>query len=234
MTIIRPTASRLRAPALLWAGLLLLPLAGCFQAFEEYRQLAMPSRPPGASPAPLEAAEVFPLVRGSRLDYAARFGLGADGPFTGEAIVSVVDAWTLGGRESAAVRVVSRYFGRERVEPYVFVREAGMIGLFEKHPPDLITWFMPTALPADARWDVKTGEGTGQAYVEAIEPEVKVPAGAFKDVRRVRYANPGAKTDITLWMAPKVGLVRARVEMVVTVLTLKGTLELARYRIPRD
>lgn len=230
-----PTRSRIPHVPALWAGILsLLLLPGCFQAFEEYRQLAMPSRPPGASPAPLEAADVFPLVRGSRLDYAARFGLGADGPFTGEAIVSVVDAWTLGGRESAAVRVVSRYFGRERVEPYVFVREGGMIGLFEKHPPDLITWFMPTALPADARWEVKTGEGTGQAFVEAVEPEVKVPAGAFKDVRRVRYANPGARTDITLWMAPKVGLVRARVDMVVSVLTLKGTLELAKYRIPKD
>ena len=215
-------------------SVLLLP--GCFQAFEDYRQLAMPTRPPGATAVavPERPPEVFPLVPGSRFEYAARFGLGADGPFTGEAIVSVLDAWTLGGRESAAVRVASRYFGRERVEPYVFVRDAAMIGLFEKHPPDKITWFMPPALPADGRWKVETGEGMGEAYVEAIEPEVNVPAGAFKDVRRVRYANPGAKTDITLWMAPRVGLVRAKVDMIISVLTLKGTLELKGFRIPRD
>lgn len=212
-----------------------LLLSGCFQAFEEYRQLAIPSRPPGASPVPVgPPPAVFPLVRGSRYDYAARFGLGADGPFTGEAIVSVVDVWRQEGRESAAVRVVSRYFGRERVEPYVFVRDDAMIGLFEKHPPDVITWFMPPALQADRRWEVRTGEGTGEAYVEAIEPEVKVPAGPFQGVQRVRYKNPGAKTDITLWMAPRVGLVRARVDMVVSVLTIKGTLELAKYRIPRE
>ncbi len=208
--------------------------SGCFQAFEDYRQLAVPSRPPGASAVPVgPPAEVFPLVRGSRFDYAARFGLGMDGPFTGEAIVSVIDAWAQDGRETAAVRVLSRYFGRERVEPYVFVRDAAMIGLFEKHPPDVITWFMPTTMPADGRWAVKTGEGTGEAFVEAIEPTVKVPAGLFADVRRVRYLNPAARTDITLWMAPRVGLVRARVDMVISVLTLKGTLELARYRLPR-
>jgi hypothetical protein len=212
----------------------LLLLAGCFQAFEDYRQLAVPARPPGASPVPPgPPAEVFPLPAGARFDYAARFGLGADGPFTGEAIVSVLDAWTEKGRESAAVRVVSRYFGRERVEPYVFVRDAAMIGLFEKHPPDKITWFMPPSLPADAAWKVETGEGTGEARVEAIEASVAVPAGTFRDVRRVRYANPGARTDITLWMAPRVGLVRAKVDMIVSVLTIKGTLELARYRLPR-
>lgn len=226
----------LRIPALQAGILSALLLAGCFQTFEDYRQLAMPVRPAGASPVPVPATppEVFPLVRGSRFDYAARFGLGADGPFTGEAIVSVVDAWTQGGRESAAVRVVSRYFGRERVEPYEFVRGTSMIGLFEKHPPDKITWFMPPVLAPDDRWKVETGEGLGEAYVEGLEAEVTVPAGVFRNVPRVRYTNMGAQTDITLWMAPRVGLLRARVEMVVSVLTLKGTLELTRYRIPRD
>ena len=194
----------------------------------------MPTRPAGASPVPVrEPAEVFPLVPGSRYDYAARFGLGADGPFTGEAIVSVLDAWEQDGRESAAVRVLSRYFGTTRVEPYVFVRDARMIGLFEKHPPDKITWFMPPDLPADGRWRVETGEGVGEAQVEAIEPTVTVPVGTFTDVRRVRYVNAGARTDLTLWLAPRVGLVRAQVNMVVSVLTLKGTLELTRYRIPK-
>lgn len=215
-------------------GLLALTTAGCFQEFEAYRQLAMPSRPPGAMAVPVgKPADVFPLERGSRYDYAAHFGLGAAGPFAGEAIVSVLDVWQQGDRRHEVVSVVSRYFGRERVDPYVFVRDGAMIGLFEKDPPDKVTWFMPPALPADAAWDVATGEGTGQARVEAIEPTFAVPAGTYKDVRRVRYQNPGARTDIRLWMAPKVGLVRADVEMLIGPLVLKGRLDLIRVNISR-
>lgn len=233
-------------------ALLALTTLGCFQEFESYRQLAMPSRPPGAVTVAVgPPADVFPLERGSRYDYAAHFGLGAAGPFTGEAIVSVLDVWRQGEdrrepriaeRRHEVVSVVSRYFGRERVDPYVFVRDAAltegqggtpMIGLFEKAPPDKITWFMPPALPADAAWEVATGEGTGQARVEAIEPTLIVPAGTYRDVRRVRYSNPGARTEIVLWLAPKVGLVRADVEMLVGPLSLKGRLDLTRVRIPR-
>ena len=219
---------------LLVAAACLTGLSGCFQAFEDYRQLAMPSRPPGAEGVKVgPPAEVFPLVPGARFDYVAHFGLGTEGPFTGEAVVSVLDAWRLGDRQHEAVRVVSRYFGRERIEPYVFVRDEALIGLFEKAPPDTITWFMPTHLEAGAEWDVQTGEGAGSAEVEAVEPSLTVPAGSFKGVQRVRYRNAGAKTDITLWLAPHLGLVKARVEMIVSVLPLRGTLELSRFRVPK-
>jgi hypothetical protein len=108
-----------------------------------------------------------------------------------------------------------------------------MIGLFEKEPKDKVTWFMPVALSVDAAGEVATGEGTGSARVEAIEPTFTVPAGTFDDVKRVRYRNPAARTDIRLWMAPRVGLVRADVEMLVGPLALKGQLDLTRWRIPR-
>lgn len=209
-----------------WAlTLVCLLTAGCFTRFEEFRQVAAPARPPGARPVPAgPAPAVFPLVPGARFDYEARFGLGA-GLFSGEAVVSVLDAWIEGDRQVQQLSVVSRYFGTERREVYRFVREGGRIGLYEKHPPDAITFFLPTTLEAGQRWPVMTGEGPGEAWVEAVEP-VEVPAGSFEKTWRVRYVNPGAETDVTLWLAPKVGLVQADVGMRVNVLPLRGMLKL--------
>lgn len=206
-----------------------LSLSGCFDRYEEYRQTAVPSRPPGAvSVTPGPTAEVFPLEAGSRYDYRARFGLGT-GLFSGSAVVSVLDAWRLGDREEQVTRVSATYFGTTRVDPYVFVRTADRIGLYEKYPPDKITFFLPTTLAAGQQWAVETGEGTGQAAVEAIEA-VAVPAGTFEGTYRVRYLNPGAKTNVTFWFAPAIGLVKADVQMQVNVLPLRGVLELERYQ----
>lgn len=211
---------------------LVMALAGgCFQHFEEFRQLAPPTRPSGAVlVAPGPAPEVFPLQPGSRYDYVARFGLGA-GMFTGSASLSVLDAYTLGDREIDAVEVTSRYFGRTRRDPYRFVRQGGWIGLFEKWPPDKVTFFMPDHLAAGEHWQVQTGEGTGQAAIEALET-VTVPAGTYTDVARLHYLNPAVGEDITLWLAPHVGLVKADVGMRVSVLPLRGILELAHAELP--
>jgi hypothetical protein len=225
----------LRALRHLWGlGALALGLlaTGCFNQFEEYRQTTPPARPPGAVAVPPgPPSEVFPLMPGSRYEYAARFGLGASGPFQGDAVISVIDAWQLGDRRIDEVRVVSRYFGQTRRDPYRFVRTTDWIGLFEKYPPDQVTFFMPTSLEAGKAWAVETGEGTGRANVEAIEP-VKVPAGTFNQTWRVRYINPGANTDMTLWLAPRLGLVKATVAMQANLLPLRGTLELQRVDLP--
>lgn len=180
--------------------------------------------PPGAMP------EAFPLAPGGRYDYVAHFGLGG-GFFEGAAEVGVVDAWRLGARDTVEVRVTSRYFNRTRTDAYTFVRTADWVGLTEKFPPDKVTFFLPTRLTADAAWQVETGEGTGTARVEAIE-EVKVPAGRFSGTYRVRYLNPGANTDMTLWFAPGVGLVKADVGVRVNVLPLRGVLELEHFAKP--
>ena len=202
--------------------------AGCFNQFEEYKQTTPPSRPPGAVAVPAgPPPAVFPLVPGSRYEYAARFGLGASGPFSGAAIISVIDAWQLGDRRIEEVRVVSQYFGQTRRDPYTFVRTSEWIGLFEKFPPDKVTFFMPTSLADQQVWAVETGEGTGQAKVEAIE-SVTVPAGRFERTWRVRYLNPGAQTDVTLWLAPAIGLVKAEVAMQANLLPLRGTLVLEK------
>lgn len=208
-----------------------LLLAGCFQQFEEYRQATPPTRPPGAvelSPGP--APEVFPLRPGARYDYVAHFGLGA-GFFTGDAALSVLDAYQTGSREIDEVRVVSHYFGRTRRDPYRFVRENGWVGLLEKYPPDKVTFFMPTQLTEGQHWHVETGEGPGEAEVEAIE-SLRVPAGTFAETYRVRYRNTGASTDITLWLAPQVGLVKADVQIRVSLLPLRGVLELSHRVAP--
>jgi hypothetical protein len=210
----------------------LLASTGCFSQFEDYRQTTPPARPADAEPIPPgPVPEVFPLVPGSRYEYGARFGLGASGPFSGEAIISVIDAWKLGDRQLSEVRVVSRYFGQTRRDPYTFVRTGEWIGLFEKFPPDKVTFFMPTTLEDQKAWAVETGEGTGQARVEAVET-VKVPAGTYARSYRVRYINPGASTDMTLWLAPQVGLVKAEVAMQANLLPLRGTLELTRADRP--
>lgn len=220
-----------RAAARLAAACLLTTVTGCFQQFEEYRQLALPARPAGAVTTPAGPPdEVFPLQVGGRYDYAARFGLGT-GMFSGTAVISVVDSWLLGNRRVDQAMVVSSYFGRTRRDPYAFVREPHWIGLFEKDPPDKVTFFMPTRLQLDQRWEVVTGEGTGQAHVEAIEP-VQVPAGRFPATWRVRYINAGAHTDMTLWLAPRVGLVKAEVLMYISLLPLRGTLTLAHREAP--
>jgi hypothetical protein len=182
------------------------------------------------SPGPLEA--VFPLPAGARLDYTARFGLGGNGPFTGGAAFSVVGAWSVGGRLISRVGVQSTYFGRTRRDIYVFTREGGWIGMFEQAPPDKVTRFMPTQLALHQRWDVETGEGTGQAEVEAVE-DVTVPAGRFKDCWRVRYLNPANQTDMTLWMAPRQGLVQADVAMHLGPVPLNGRLQLDHFTLPR-
>jgi hypothetical protein len=220
--------SRMKRIGMLVVALL---LGGCFSHFEEYRQIAPQPRPAGAQN--LQAGpvlDVFPLLTGARFDYDAHFGLGT-GMFSGEAIISVVDAWRLGNREEEAVRVVSRYFGAQRVDPYTFVREPGWIGLFEKYPPDKVTFFMPTTLVKDQSWPIVTGEGTGLATVEAIEP-LTVPAGTFEGTYRVHYVNSSANTDLTLWLAPRVGLIKADVAMQVNVLPLRGSLELRSYALP--
>lgn len=212
-----------------WVVAAPLFVAGCFNQYDEYRQLALPSRPPGSVSVPEgPVPEVFPLVAGTRYEYGARFGLG-EGQFTGRAIVSVMDAWRLDGREEQAVRVVASYFGQTRVDPYVFVRSVDRIGLYEKYPPDQVTFFLPTRLSAGQRWPVVTGEGTGEAVVEAIE-DVTVPAGTFNGTHRVRYLNPGASTDVTFWFAPRIGMVRADVKMKLNLLPLRGTLALEQYR----
>lgn len=221
----QPRASFLRRAGRWALTLACLTATGCFSQFEEYRQVAVPMRPAGAESIPEgPPPEVFPLLPGARFDYEARFGLGAD-LFSGEAIVSVLDAWQTGGQQEQQLSVVSRYFGQERREVYRFVRTDDRIGLYEKHPPDQITFFLPTALSVGQRWPVITGEGPGTAWVEAQEA-VEVPAGAFPEALRVRYVNPGAKTDVTLWLAPAVGLVQADVAMQVNVLPLRGRLKL--------
>jgi hypothetical protein len=205
---------------------LALLLTGCFEQGEEFRQLAPPSLPPGAvavSPGP--PPEVFPLQPGARLDYAAKFGLGGNGPFMGSAAFSVVGAWEVEGRTIARVGVQSRYFGRTRRDIYVFTRDANWIGLFEKDPPDKVTRFLPTHMALHQRWDVATGEGTGKAEVVAIE-DVTVPAGTFKACDRVHYVNAANQTDITLWLAPRQGLVQADVAMRLGPVPLNGRLEL--------
>lgn len=212
---------------------LALLLAGCFEQGEEFRQLAPPSLPPGAvavSPGPPE--EVFPLQPGARLDYAAKFGLGGNGPFTGSAAFSVVGLWRTGERQIARVGVQSTYFGRTRRDIYVFTREDGWIGLFEKDPPDKVTRFLPTQLALHQRWDVATGEGTGQAEVVAVE-DVVVPAGTFKACDRVHYVNPANQTDITLWLAPHQGLVQADVVIKLGPVPLNGRLQLEHLAVPR-
>lgn len=213
------------------AAALVLLSTGCFQQFEEFEQTQLPVRPPGATALPPgPAPEVFPLSVGSRFEYGARFGLGT-GMFSGRAVVSVVDAWAEGTARIDQVRVQSSYFGQTRREAYRFVRTPEWIGLTEKYPPDQVTNFMPTALAVEQAWEVVTGEGKGQARVEARE-DVAVPAGTFKDTYRVRYVNPGARTDMTLWMAPHVGLVKADVSMWVNVLPLRGSLALERHDRP--
>jgi hypothetical protein len=212
---------------------LALLLAGCFEQGEEFRQLAPPSLPPGAvavSPGPPE--EVFPLQPGTRLDYSAKFGLGGNGPFTGSAAFSVVGLWRTGERRIARVGVQSTYFGRTRRDIYVFTREEDWIGLFEKDPPDLVTRFLPTHLKLGQRWDVATGEGTGQAEVTAVE-DVTVPAGTFKHCNRVHYVNAANQTDITLWFAPYLALVQADVVIKLGPVPLNGRLQLEHLAAPR-
>lgn len=227
---------QLRLPSIRRAGcwaltLVCLGLSGCFTQFEEYRQVAPPTRPPGAESIPEgPAPAVFPLLPGARFDYEARFGLGAD-LFSGEAIVSVLDAWQQDGTQIQHLSVISRYFGQERREVYRFVRRGDRIGLFEKFPPDQITFFLPTELAVGQEWPVVTGEGPGKAWVEALET-VQVPAGTFEDTWRVRYVNPGARTDVTLWLAPHVGLVQADVAMPINVLPLRGRLKLRERALP--
>lgn len=221
---------RRRDRALVLAAALLA--TGCFGQFEEYRQTTPPTPPAGA--VPLQAGvppEIFPLEPGSRYEYAAHFGLGTSGPFAGDAVVSVVQAWQQGDRRLEEVRTVSHYFGQTRRDPYTFVRTGEWIGLFEKWPPDKVTFFMPTSLEAGKTWKVETGEGTGNAAVEAVET-LKVPAGTYEGVYRVRYKNPGAKTDMTLWLAPKVGLVRADIAMQANLLPLRGSLLLQHVDLP--
>ncbi|MDB5097615.1 MAG: hypothetical protein JWM80_2036 [Cyanobacteria bacterium RYN_339] len=209
-----------------------LLLAGCFDQGQEFQQLAPPSLPPGAV-AVLAGPpdDVFPLQAGARYDYAAKFGLGGNGPFTGAAAFSVVGAWRVGERTIARVGVQSTYFGRTRRDIYVFTREAGWIGLFEKDPPDKVTLFMPTRLEGHGPWDVATGEGTGRAEVEATEA-VTVPAGTFAGCKRIRYRNEGVQTTMTLWMAPRVGLVQADVAMQIGPVPLNGRLQLAHVVRP--
>ncbi|HEY9720448.1 MAG TPA: hypothetical protein V6D47_00430, partial [Oscillatoriaceae cyanobacterium] len=217
--------------ALVVLGLFTALLSGCFQHFEEFRQLAPPVRPSGATevpPGPLP--EVFPLRPGARYDYDAHFGLGA-GIFSGSASLSVVDAYQLGDREIDTIELISRYFGRSRHDPYRFVRQGGWIGLFEKAPPDKVTFFMPDHLAAGMAWDVLTGEGKGHAAVEALD-DVRVKAGDFPNTPRLHYVNPSAGEDITLWLAPHVGLVQADVRMTVDLLPLVGRLSLAAYQAP--
>lgn len=205
---------------------LVLSLSGCFTAFESYEQLAPPERPADARPVTGPPAAALPLRPGTRLDYRARFGLGA-GFFTGSATVSVTDAWSEpNGREVSAVSVVSRYFGRERRERYRFVREAGRLGLVEPHPQPHVTWFLPEELEAGARLRVETGEGPGTAVVEAVDQRVSVPAGTFPDAARVRFEAETTPTRLTLWLVPRVGLVAADVAMNVGLLPLVARLEL--------
>ena len=56
-----------------------------------------------------------------------------------------------------------------------------------------------------------------------------MPAGAFKESYRVRYENPGAATDVVFWFVPHIGMVRADVAMTVSLLPLRGTLELESH-----
>lgn len=215
------------------AGLLLafLLAAGCFDQGEEFAQLEHLPVPSGAVPVPAGSpAEVFPLEPGARFDYAARFGLGA-GQFDGEAILSVTGAWQQGERRIIATTLRSRYFGHTRADRYVFTRDADWLGLFEKDPPDKVTRFMPNHLAKGDTWPVATGEGTGTATVEAIE-DVRVPAGTYPACARVRYLNPQRHTDMALWLAPHVGLVKADVQIRVGPLPLRGTLTLTRAWAP--
>jgi hypothetical protein len=195
---------------------------------EEFRQLAPPSLPPGARPvATGPAAEVFPLQPGTRYEYEVNFGLGTNGPFAGTAVLGVTGAWQVETRVVTRVAVESRYFGRTRRDVYMFTRDADWIGMFEKAPPDKITAFMPTSLEAGRTWQVATGEGTGEAELLGREA-----AAGYQNCYKVHYVNPGANTDMTLWLAPRVGLVQADVTMRVSGLPLRGTLKLARLDRP--
>jgi hypothetical protein len=198
---------------------------GCFDQGAEFQQLAPPSLPPGATRAPdAPIPEIFPLSPGARLEYAARFGLGG-GQFEGQAILSVLDAWVVGPRLVTSVGITSSYFGRTRQDRYGFVREGQWLGLFEKAPPDKLTLFMPTHLKVGDAWEVATGEGTGRATVEAQE-DVAVPAGHYRACYRVHYVNDAVATNVLLWLAPYVGLVKATVAIRIGPLPLSGSLTL--------
>lgn len=200
-------------------------LAGCFSEGDEFRQLAVATPPPGGRPAPVESpAEVFPLVPGARYDYAASFGLGG-GQFSGTASLSVLDAWQTPSGLVTHVGLVSSYLGRTRHDMYAFRRARGWIGMFEKWPPDTVTDFLPVAFSGGDRWAVRTGEGTGSAWLDGRE-DLVVPAGRYAACYRVRYQNPANATDITFWFAPYVGLVKARVGLRLGPLPLQGEMAL--------
>ena len=189
-----------------------MALTGCFGRFEGAPSTSLATRPPDAQPVPKgPPAEVMPLQPGARYEYAARYGIGA-GQLSGQAVLSVLDAWRQGDSETARVAVVSSYAGRVRHDEYLFVREGGWIGLRERPAPAPPTAFLPEQLVGAAPWSVHTGEGTGTATLEGRE-DLQLATGRFKGCYRVRYHNAGNGTDWVLWLAPAVGLVQADVNM---------------------
>lgn len=183
------------------------------------------SPPDTATPARTAFAMTLPLPAGVKLKYEGNFLLaGQPVPFT--ATVTVDDALETAKRRAEAI-VAEWSFVENRKENFVVVRDESKIGFVPNaslmlilDQPDgwerlanfydysgRLVWFLPAQLSVGTSWPIGTHVGIGNAEVVAIET-ITVKFGTYKDAFRIRYTNQQANQDVTVWLDPKVGVVK--------------------------
>jgi hypothetical protein len=203
---------------------------------------------PLSSPPPVQASTaILPFKTGDTLEYVGSYGIGGADVFQFKAAISVKDASETEAKRKETVRVAASYGNGSYDSIETFTRNTSWItaaltdgsGNVGQHYK-----LFPASLSSGKEWKVSYIDAlpfdqelpTGTAKVEAIE-SIAVSAGEFKDCYKIHYSDSEqTQSDITIWIAPGVGIVRANVKMqvplfnwpVVTLLPVSGHLELAR------